>query len=91
MSNVSARPQSATLSEDQISALSEAQDRLMQASMAFNAFMCLLVGDHPNDVDLEQMYWLLQPIQIEINTSLDALRPLESVFNPHIEENHHAA
>ena len=56
MSNVSARPQSATLSEDQISALSEAQDRLMQASMAFNAFMCLLVGDHPNDVDLEQMY-----------------------------------
>lgn len=74
--------QAGHISEDQIASLSEAQDRLSQASNAFNAFMCLIVGDHPNDVDLEQMYWLLLPIQTEMNSSLDALRPLESIFSP---------
>lgn len=64
-------------------ALSEAQDRLSQSSNAFNAFMCLLVGDHPNDVDLEQLYWLLQPIRCNINDALEALIPLESVLTPH--------
>jgi len=73
---------SSALTEDQRSCLVEAQDRLSQASKAFNAFMCLLIGEHPNDVDLEQMYWLLQPIQIEMNASLDALLPLERVMSP---------
>jgi hypothetical protein len=71
------------LTEDQRCALVEAQDRLSQASKAFNAFMSLLIGENnPNIIDPEELFWLLHPIQAEMTASLDALRPLEDVMSP---------
>ena len=79
----------AGLTEDQRSALVEAQDRLSQASKAFNAFMSLLIGENnPNIIDPEDLFWLLHPIQAEMTASLDALLPLESVMSPTQGEHH---
>lgn len=58
------------------SSIHEAKDRLSQAAGAFNAFMCLLSGTE--SVNPEELYWLLLPIQGEIDAALDELNTIST-------------
>ena len=59
--------------------LREAYDRLHEAALALGGLTDLLAG-HTSCIDSERLFYLLHPIEIEVNTAFDCLRVVTEAY-----------